>query len=60
MVRRCTEPGTDLHRSLERITRTERFGQMQTLGVQHRQPSEQLGVETVGLGVLGEVVPQIR
>ncbi len=33
---------------------------MQTLGVQHGQPGEQLGIEAVGLGVLGEVVPQIR
>lgn len=40
--------------SLERVTRAERFSEMQTLGVQHRQPGEQLGIEAVGLGVLGE------
>lgn len=52
------QPGPD--GPFQRVTRAEGINRMQTFGVQQRQPGEELGVETVGLGVFGEVVPQIR
>ena len=54
------QPGPDLDGSFQRVTRAERIDRMKSLGVQHRQPGEEFAIETVGLGVFGEIVPQIR
>jgi hypothetical protein len=54
------QAGSDLHPPLERIARSERFSQMQTFGMKHGQAGQHLGIDTVGLGVLGEIVPKVR
>ena len=48
-----------LRRPLQRITRPQALLGIQAVGVQHRQPGQQLGVQPVGLGVLGVVAAQI-
>lgn len=50
---------SDLHRSFERVTGTDAHLGVQALRVQHRQVGQQLRVQTVGLGVLGIIVPQV-
>lgn len=54
------QPGADLHHPLERVAGPERVLAVQPLGMQQRQTSQQLGVQTVGLGVLVVVGPQVR
>jgi hypothetical protein len=49
------QAGSDLHGPLERITGPVGGLWVEAIWVQQRQPSQQLGVQPVGLGVLGVI-----
>jgi hypothetical protein len=54
------QPGSELHGPLERITGPVGGLWVEAIWVQQRQPSQQLGVQPVGLGVLGVIGAQVR